>query len=187
MEKSSANTVKSNAWLTASETEEGGGSVEKSDFSETLFLELTSILLSGQLRNYFATVGTSCPATVKFDMVGEKLYREAIDLILTGIDSAQAGAAEKARNDASMFDAELVASGAKKWKISSDGIRLPSMVALNMRFLNLTNPQSLLFFFLRKHSDISPCGLKSFNGVDQLSGAVVQLFDLGCMIHRDCF
>ena len=39
--------VTNDGWLVFSEAEDGGASVEKSDFSETLFLELTSILLWG--------------------------------------------------------------------------------------------------------------------------------------------
>src|SRR5258708_35862791 len=41
--------VTNNGWLMASGTEDGGAAVEKSDFSDVLFLELKSILLSGQL------------------------------------------------------------------------------------------------------------------------------------------
>jgi hypothetical protein len=97
--------VTKNGWFVASETEESGASVEKSDFSETLFLELTSMLLFGRLKIYFATVGTSYSATVKFDTVGENLYREAIDLMLAGIDPVLANAAEKDRKEASLFEA----------------------------------------------------------------------------------
>ena len=46
--------VTNNGWFVASETEDGGAALEKSDFSDTLFLELTSILLLGQLRISFA-------------------------------------------------------------------------------------------------------------------------------------
>jgi hypothetical protein len=92
-------------WLVASETEGGGASVEKSDFSETLFLELTSILLSGQLKIHFATGDTSDFATINFDTVGEDLYREAIDLMLAGIDPVLAHAVEKDREEASMIEA----------------------------------------------------------------------------------
>ncbi len=46
-----------NGWLVASETEQGGATVEKSDFSDTLFLELASVLLLGQLRIAFAAAG----------------------------------------------------------------------------------------------------------------------------------
>ena len=92
-------------WFVASETEEGGASVEKSDFSETLFLELTSILLSGQLKIHFATGGASDFATINFDTVEEDLYREAIDLMLAGIDPVLANAAEKDRKEASIIEA----------------------------------------------------------------------------------
>jgi hypothetical protein len=82
--------VTDSGWVVASETEEGSASTEKSNFSDALFLELTSILLSGQLRICFATVGTSYSATIKFDTVGEEFYREAIDLMLNGIDQTVA-------------------------------------------------------------------------------------------------
>jgi hypothetical protein len=97
--------VTKSGWFAASETEEGGASVEKSDFSETLFLELTSVLLFGQLKIYFARGGTSCFATMKFDTVGEDLYREAIDLVLAGTDPLLANAADKDGKEASIFEA----------------------------------------------------------------------------------
>ena len=96
--------VASTGWLIASETEEGGASVEKSDFSETLFLELTSILLLGQLKIHYATVGRSYSAAIKFDTVGEEFYRDAINLMLTGIDPALVATAEEDLNHAPMFD-----------------------------------------------------------------------------------
>jgi hypothetical protein len=97
--------VTNNGWLVASATDDGGAAVEKSDFSDTLFLELTSILLLGQLRIYFATVGTSYSVTIKFDTVGVEFYREAIGLMLAGMDPALAAVAEKDRNEGSMFEA----------------------------------------------------------------------------------
>ena len=78
--------VTDKCWLCVSETLEGGAHVEKSDFADTLFLELASILLWGQLKIHFAKVGTSYSATTTFDTVEEGLYREAIGLILDGID-----------------------------------------------------------------------------------------------------
>jgi hypothetical protein len=91
-------------WLVACETEGGGASVEGANFHDTLFLELTSILLSGQLKIYFAAVGTSYCATMNFDTVGEELYRQAIDLILGGIDRTPPGAAENRGDTASLFE-----------------------------------------------------------------------------------
>jgi hypothetical protein len=72
-------------WLVASENEDGGISVEKATFDETLFVEMASILISGRLTIHFATVGTSYSATMKFDMVEVDYYLEAIRLILDGI------------------------------------------------------------------------------------------------------
>jgi hypothetical protein len=96
--------VTGDAWFVASETEDGGGSVEKSHFHDTLFLELTSILLSAQLKIFFAAVGTSYCATMNFDTVGEELYREAIGMILSGIDRTAGIAAQAEHGTASLFE-----------------------------------------------------------------------------------
>jgi hypothetical protein len=97
--------VTNNGWVLVSEIEDGGATVEKSDFSNTLFLELTSIFLFGQLKICFAAVHSSYSVTIKFETVGDELYREAIDLILAGIDPALSSAAEKDRSEASMLEA----------------------------------------------------------------------------------
>jgi hypothetical protein len=81
--------VVDNGWLVATE-EENSVEVEKCSFSDTLFVELTSILLSGELKIYFASVGTCYPAVIQFNTVGESLYREATGLILDGIDETVA-------------------------------------------------------------------------------------------------
>ena len=96
--------VTDSGWVVASETEEGSTSTEKSNFSDTLFLELTSILLSGQLRICFASVGTSYSVTIKFDTVGEEFYREAIDLMLNGIDQTVVARSENGGDAASIFE-----------------------------------------------------------------------------------
>jgi hypothetical protein len=86
--------VTSVGWLVASATEAGGVSIQKSNFGDTLFLELTSILLWGQLKIHFVTAAKSDIATFRFDAVGEKFYRDAIDLILDGIDQTLAPSVE---------------------------------------------------------------------------------------------
>ena len=96
--------VTNNSWLVASETEGDGAALEKSKFSDTLYLELKSILLLGQLKISFAAVDKSYSVTIKFETVEDEIYREAIDLILAGIDPRLAGAAEKDRSEASMFE-----------------------------------------------------------------------------------
>ena len=78
-------------WVLISKDEGGSLSVDKRLFSDTLFVELTSILLWGQLRIDYSSVGTSYSAVVWFDTVEEKLYREAIDLILGGIERGARG------------------------------------------------------------------------------------------------
>ena len=95
-ERSSATglAVTSNGWLVASVTEVGGVSVQKSNFRDTLLLELTSILLWGQLNIHFVAAGKSDIAVLRFDTVGEELYRDAIDLMLDGIDQTLAPSVE---------------------------------------------------------------------------------------------
>ena len=91
-------------WLVASDCEQNGTSVSASIFSETLFLELTSILLFGQFKSYFAMFGTSFCATANFNTVGERYYREAIQLILNGIDGVDNIETEKNRETTELFD-----------------------------------------------------------------------------------
>jgi hypothetical protein len=77
--------VLNGGWMVAIE-EEDGLTIEKSTFDETLCLEVTSILLSGELKIIFASGGRHHAATIPFNTVREELYREAINLILDGID-----------------------------------------------------------------------------------------------------
>ena len=91
-------------WLVASETENGGAVVEKSDFSDTLYLELKSILLFGQLKIFFAAADASSSAIIKFETVGDYHYREAIELMLAGIDPALTAVLEKDRSEVSTFE-----------------------------------------------------------------------------------
>ena len=98
--------VTNNGWLVVSETEDGGGAaLVKSDFSNTLFFELTSILLLGQLIISFSEVGKAHSVTINFERVEDQFYHEAIDLMLASIDPARTAVADKDRNEASMFDA----------------------------------------------------------------------------------
>jgi len=96
--------VTNNGWFVASETGSGGATVAKSSFSDILFLELKSVLLSGRLRIFFAAQDKSNSVTIKFETVEDELYRDAVDLILASIDPALAGLAESDRNEASIFE-----------------------------------------------------------------------------------
>ena len=90
--------VTSAGWLLASENEAGGVGIQKSNFRDTLFVELTSILLWGQLKIHFITAGKSSIAVLRFDTVGEELYRDAIDLIFEGIEQTLAPSVEVESN-----------------------------------------------------------------------------------------
>jgi hypothetical protein len=96
--------VTNSGWLIASGTEDGGATLEKSLYSEILFLELRSILLLGQLTISFVAVDSPSSITIKFEGVGDELYHEAIDLILAGVDPAPSTFTENDRKAASMFE-----------------------------------------------------------------------------------
>jgi hypothetical protein len=97
--------VTDNGWLVVLGTDDGSATLQKADFSDTLSLKITSILLLGQLRISFAAAGASHSVTINFETVGDELYRKAIDLILAGIDPAITAMAEKDRDEAAMFEA----------------------------------------------------------------------------------
>jgi hypothetical protein len=96
--------VTGNGWLVASATEEGGAALVKSEFGDTLFLEVRSILLSGQLRISFASGDASHSVAINFESVEEECYREAIDLILAAIDPAHSAAGENDQSAPSGFE-----------------------------------------------------------------------------------
>jgi hypothetical protein len=97
--------VANNGWFVASETADGGAALVRSDFSNTLFFELTSILLLGQLIIAFSEAGNAHSVTINFERVEDQFYHEAIDLMLAGIDPAHPAVAGKDANETSMFDA----------------------------------------------------------------------------------
>jgi hypothetical protein len=95
--------VTDDGWLVASENQDGGISVEQCKFNDTLFLELKSIVLWGRLKIDFASTGTSYSAVIRFSTAEERLYREAIDLVLDGIDRTRASQSEKDRGTAEVL------------------------------------------------------------------------------------
>jgi hypothetical protein len=97
--------VTKDGWVVVSESEDGGSVLVKSDFSNTLFFELTSILLLGQLIITYAEGGTAHSVTINFERVEDEFYHEAIDLMLAGIDPGGTAVAGKDRDETSMFEA----------------------------------------------------------------------------------
>jgi hypothetical protein len=94
--------VTDDAWILASENSNGSVSVEKCSFSETLFLQVTSIVLWGSLKIDYASVGTSYSAVMWFSTVGEELYMEAVNFVLREMDHAQTPAVEEGDADSAL-------------------------------------------------------------------------------------
>jgi hypothetical protein len=97
--------ITNSGWLVATLIEEGRVTLEKSDFSATLFLELAAILLLGQLRISFTALDALHSVTIKFESVWDEFYREAIDLMLAGIDPTRPAVDSQNRKDVPIFKA----------------------------------------------------------------------------------
>jgi hypothetical protein len=65
--------------------------MEAAEFSDTLFLELTIILLYGQLKVDFLKEGTPASVAVCFNTVREKYYQAAVEWLLAGIATQSTG------------------------------------------------------------------------------------------------
>lgn len=73
-------------WVIVRETRRGGVVVEKAEFAETLFVEVTLILLYGQLRIDYV-LGDHCRScSCYFNAVMEGFYTGAIEQVLNSID-----------------------------------------------------------------------------------------------------
>jgi hypothetical protein len=96
--------VTDNGWLVASETKGGDAALVKSEFADTLFLQVGTILLSGQLKISFASGDALHSAAIKFEPVEDECYREAIHLILAAVDPAHSAVAGKDQHEASEFE-----------------------------------------------------------------------------------
>jgi hypothetical protein len=81
--------VTDDGWILGSENANGSVSLDKCSFSETLFIQVTSIVLWGSLKIDYASVGTSYSAVMWFNTVGEEFYKEAVDFMLRRIDQAE--------------------------------------------------------------------------------------------------
>jgi len=81
--------VTNQRWLIAFDTPGGQASVVQCDFANTLLVELTVILLYGQLRIEFVAGGPAQWAELQFNTVMEKLYDEAVQLLLAGMEKTR--------------------------------------------------------------------------------------------------
>jgi len=81
-------TLTDRRWLLVADDEEGGTAAVECNFDDTLLVELTEILLYGQLRIDFVAGGTAQACLIEFNTVTEDLYREAFRHILRGVEGA---------------------------------------------------------------------------------------------------
>jgi hypothetical protein len=79
-------------WVVVSGTEEIPPRVARCDFANTLFVEMTSILLYGELRIDFVGAGRAQTAEIHFNTVMERLYQEAVQVVLNGMDGVATAA-----------------------------------------------------------------------------------------------
>jgi hypothetical protein len=79
-------------WLLMAETADGATGITRSDFAQTLLVELTDILLHGALRIAFVANGGAQSVTIEFNTVMQRYYDEAVQLVLDGMDGIEASA-----------------------------------------------------------------------------------------------
>jgi hypothetical protein len=73
-------------WLVIVE-EESEPYVAHAIFDDTLFIELSIILLNGQLKLDYVREGISLPIAVQFDIVSKRNYFEAVESLLAGMET----------------------------------------------------------------------------------------------------
>ena len=81
-------------WLVILE-EESEPYVAHATFDDTLLVELSIILLSGQLKLDYVKEGTSVPIALQFDIVSKRNYFEAVKSLLAGMETCPVGTAGK--------------------------------------------------------------------------------------------
>jgi hypothetical protein len=75
-------------WALAAEQPQGGCAVSTAEFDQTLAVELTEILLYGQLRIQWAAGGETRWVGAHFNTVMRRLYHRAVEGVLDGVDAA---------------------------------------------------------------------------------------------------
>jgi hypothetical protein len=80
-------------WLVVSDDSDGRTDVAECPYDDTLLLELAEILLYGRLKIDYIASGTSRACTIEFNTVTEGIYREAVRLILRGVEGGSSATA----------------------------------------------------------------------------------------------
>jgi hypothetical protein len=71
--------------------EESEPYVAHATFDDTLLVELSIILLNGQLKLDYVKEGASMPIAVQFDIVSKRNYFEAVESVLAGMEARPVG------------------------------------------------------------------------------------------------
>ena len=79
-------TLTEHRWLFVSEDDRNGASVVESAFEDTLLVELTEILLWGQLKIDFVGAGMTHSCAIAFNTFTGDLYRDAVRRILRRVE-----------------------------------------------------------------------------------------------------
>jgi hypothetical protein len=77
-------------WVVVSGLEEMPSQVARAEFADTLLVELTNVLLYGRLKIDFVSEGRSQFVAIEFNTVMERLFQEAVQLLLDGMDGVSA-------------------------------------------------------------------------------------------------
>lgn len=85
-------------WLIVFDGRDGAATVAQSDFADTLLVEISIILLYGRLRVEFVAGGQAQSVQIQFNTVMEKLYEEAIQLLLDHTEGPRVAARTQTRD-----------------------------------------------------------------------------------------
>jgi len=97
-------TVTNRGWIVVSETQNDNTAVAHSDFANTLLVELTSILLCGRLKIDYIAEDSVQFISIEFNTVMQRLYQEAVQQLLDGMDDISASVPVENRHTNSLFD-----------------------------------------------------------------------------------
>ena len=73
-------------WVIVEDEGDSNSRASEAAFEDTLLLELTDVLLFGQLKIDFASRGETRSTAVQFNTSMDKLYHEAVHVVLNGIE-----------------------------------------------------------------------------------------------------
>ncbi|MGB8368607.1 MAG: hypothetical protein ACLPYZ_11185 [Limisphaerales bacterium] len=81
--------VTTSGWVVVADAD-GGPTAVRCDFADTLLVELTNILLYGRLKIDFVAEGRTQSVAIEFSTVTDRLFQEAVQLLLDGMDGISA-------------------------------------------------------------------------------------------------